>query len=74
MVNANGAHPLNVGPLPDRVQDLIVRVKEYERLTVEAASTRSPEVAVHALARNPLVNDPVLARRLVQALQPLETL
>lgn len=74
VVNANGAHPLNVGPLPDRVQDLIVRVKEYERLTVEAASTRSPEVAVHALARNPLVNDPVLARRLIQALQPLETL
>lgn len=71
VVNANGAHPLSVGPVPDSVRDLLVRVKDYERLTVDAAATPSVESAAHALARNPLVDDPTLARRLVDALQPL---
>jgi 6-phospho-beta-glucosidase len=71
VVNANGAHPLSVGPVPDSVRDLLVRVKEYERLTAEAAATPSVESAALALARNPLVDDPALARRLVDALQPL---
>src|SRR2546423_5639796 len=36
LVNANGARPLHVGRVPDRVQPLLARVKEYERLTVRA--------------------------------------
>jgi 6-phospho-beta-glucosidase len=70
VVNSNGAHPLIVGAVPDRVRDLLLRVKEYERLTVEAAASRSIEAARRALARNPLVDDPALARTLVDALQP----
>ncbi|MEP7200076.1 MAG: 6-phospho-beta-glucosidase, partial [Chloroflexota bacterium] len=71
VVNANGAHPLGVGHAPDSVRALLVRVKEYERLTVEAAAAPSAESAARALAHNPLVGDLTLARRLVDALQPL---
>jgi 6-phospho-beta-glucosidase len=71
VVNANGAHPLAVGPVPDVVRELLVAVKEYERLTVDAAVTPSEESATRALTSNPLVGDPALARRLVEALQPL---
>ena len=67
-VNADGARPLGVGRVPDTVRDLLVRVKEYERLTVDASRRRSEESAVRALAANPLVRDAGLAERLVHAL------
>lgn len=67
-VNANGALPLHVGPVPASVRDLLVQVKEYERLTVEAALNGSPEAARSALACNPLVGRAELAERLVAAL------
>jgi 6-phospho-beta-glucosidase len=70
VVNANGARPLNAGRVPPDVRDLVGRVKEYERLTVRAAASRSDDHAAHALARNPLVGERGLARRLVAALQP----
>lgn len=71
VVNVNGAQPLNVRRLPDQARDLIVRVKEYERLVIDAALTRSLEAAERALTANPLVGEPSLARALVAALQPL---
>lgn len=71
VVNANGARPLNVGAVPDRVRGLLVQVKEYERLTVEAALTRSLDTATHALTVNPLVGERDLAENLLRALQPL---
>jgi 6-phospho-beta-glucosidase len=71
VVSVNGAQPLHVRRVPDRARDLIVRVKEYERLAIDAALTQSPETAVRALAANPLVGETSLARTLVEALQPL---
>lgn len=68
VVNASGALPLHVGPVPDAVRDLLVQVKDYERLTVEAALTGSRETAWLALARNPLVRDPGLAEELITAM------
>jgi len=70
VVNANGAHPLTVGRVPPGVRDLLVRVKEYERLTVTAAGAASRDAAERALASNPLVGEAALARTLVDALQP----
>lgn len=69
-VNANGALPLFAGHAPDTVRDLLVQVKEYERLTVAAALARDPDLAARALARNPLVTSPDLARQLVAAMVP----
>jgi len=71
VVNANGARPLHVGRVPDRVQPLLARVKEYERLTVRAALARSVDAACEALANNPLVPDRATADRLVRDLSPL---
>lgn len=69
-VTAEGARPLAVGTAPPQVRDLIVRVKEYERMTIHAAETRALDDAVRALQRNPLVDDPTLAASLARALQP----
>ena len=71
LVNANGALPLHVGPVPGRIRPLLFRVKDYERRTVAAALARSPERAREALAANPLVPDPATAERLVDELSPL---
>jgi 6-phospho-beta-glucosidase len=70
IVNANGARPVAVGALPEAVDDLVMRVKDYEWLTLEAASTGADDDAARALARNPLVDDAALAERLVAALKP----
>ena len=71
LVNSNGARPLHVGRVPDRVQPLLARVKEYERLTVRAVLGQSVDAAREALANNPLVADRAMADRLVRVLSPL---
>jgi 6-phospho-beta-glucosidase len=67
-VGAGGARPRKVGKVPETVRDLLLRVKEYERLTVEAALSRSAEASRRAPAANPLVARPELAERLVASL------
>jgi 6-phospho-beta-glucosidase len=71
VVNANGAWPMNVPPPPPPVAEFIGRVKRYERLTIEAASSQTSQAAVEALASNPLVADRGLAHTLYDALAPL---
>jgi len=71
VVNANGARPLHVGRIPDRIQPLLAQVKEYERLTVRAVLAQSVGAAREALAHNPLIPDRVTADRLVHDLSPL---
>lgn len=63
VVDSNGTHPVHVGSLPVQVRDLVVRIKDYERRTVQAALGRDD--AAEALARNPLVANLELARALV---------
>jgi 6-phospho-beta-glucosidase len=70
VVNGNGARPLQVGGIPDRVAPLIAQVREYERLTVRAALTQSTATARDALARNPLVPEAAVDR-LIADLSPL---
>jgi 6-phospho-beta-glucosidase len=71
VVNANGARPLHVRRVPDRVRPLLQQVKHYERLTVHAALTQSLDGARTALAANPLVANPAAASALVDDLSPL---
>jgi 6-phospho-beta-glucosidase len=70
VVNASGPLPLSVPPVPESVRELLVRVKEYERLTVRAALEDSAELALEALTLNPLVGDRELAQRLLAELEP----
>ena len=71
VVNSNGVRALHSGPVPERVRPLLLQVKKYERLTVLAALQRDAGLAREALAVNPLVNEPALAGKLFEALQPL---
>jgi 6-phospho-beta-glucosidase len=71
VVNATGAWPAHVPPVPPRIAEFIQRVKQYERLTIQAAHAQTAQAAVDALAANPLVADRVLAHTLFDALAPL---
>lgn len=68
VVNASGALPLPVDPVPTSVLPLVQAVKEYERLTVRAALTRSKELALEALSKNPLVESREQAQHLLKEL------
>ncbi len=67
-VDRSGPHPLPVGPIPLAYRGLVQAVKAYETLTVEAAVTRSRDLAIQALINNPLVVDLSLAETLVDEL------
>ena len=68
VVNGNGPHALHVGALPPQVRDLVVRVKAFERATIEAVRQGTREALVAALALNPLVPTHAAAARLVEVL------
>lgn len=66
-VDNNGAHPHKIGEMPEMCKNLIVAVKHYENLTVEAIMKRSREKAIQALTVHPLVCSYALAEKLVDA-------
>ncbi len=57
--------PLTVGPIDMDSQLLIQQVKLYERSLVDAVVYRDLEALIDALAMNPLVPSPAVARDLV---------
>ena len=67
VVGASGAHSLAVGEVPGHARALVESVKEVERLTIEAALTRSRSLALKALALHPLVPSVNVARRILDA-------
>ena len=68
LVDKNGVHPLQYGPLPDGVRGLVCAVKSYETLAVEASAEHSRAKAVQALLAHPLVHGYENAERLVEEL------
>jgi len=60
-VSSSGVKPHKVGRAPAAVRDLMLRVKEYERLTVRASVSESRQAALAALTTNPLVGSKQLA-------------
>ena len=66
-VGADGPVPLAVSPPTLDQLGLMAQVKHVERLTIEAAVTGSPDVAVEAFARHPLVDSVTVARKLLRA-------
>lgn len=65
LVDANGAHPVAVDPLPYHAVGLVTAVKAVERAVLEAAESGSRAAAVRAFALHPLVDSVSVARRLV---------
>ncbi|MDN0198536.1 6-phospho-beta-glucosidase [Streptomyces sp. S.PNR 29] len=66
LVDANGAHPVAVDPLPDHATGLVCAVKAVEREVLAAAGSGSRTTAVKAFALHPLVDSVNVARRLVE--------
>ncbi|MFJ3304141.1 6-phospho-beta-glucosidase [Streptomyces sp. NPDC086549] len=65
LVDANGAHPVAVDPLPGHATGLVCAVKAVEREVLAAAESGSRASAVKAFALHPLVDSVNVARRLV---------
>ncbi|MFJ6837797.1 6-phospho-beta-glucosidase [Streptomyces sp. NPDC091209] len=65
LVDANGAHPVAVDPLPGHATGLVCAVKAVEREVLSAAESGSRATAVKAFALHPLVDSVNVARALV---------
>ncbi|MDV9198364.1 6-phospho-beta-glucosidase [Streptomyces sp. WC2508] len=65
LVDANGAHPVAVDPLPYHAVGLVTAVKAVERAVLDAAASGSRATAVKAFALHPLVDSVTVAGRLV---------
>ncbi|GGN87070.1 6-phospho-beta-glucosidase [Streptomyces albiflavescens] len=65
LVDANGAHPVAVDPLPGHATGLVCAVKAVEREVLSAAESGSRTTAVKAFALHPLVDSVNVARSLV---------
>ncbi|BAU87204.1 6-phospho-beta-glucosidase [Streptomyces laurentii] len=65
-VDAAGAHPVSVDPLPYHAVGLVTSVKAVEREVLAAAESGSRATAVKAFALHPLVDSVAVARRLVE--------
>jgi 6-phospho-beta-glucosidase len=68
VVTANGPRPLHVGALPPQVRDLVLRVKRFERATIDAVHASTRERLTNALALNPLVPSREVAASLIETL------
>lgn len=66
LVDANGAHPVSVAPLPDHATGLVCSVKAVEREVLAAAESASRTTAVKAFALHPLIDSVNVARKLVE--------
>jgi 6-phospho-beta-glucosidase len=64
-VTTDGAVPLPQDPPGPAQLGLMRRVKDVERLVVEAVTTGSRDAALAAFARHPLVDSEVLAGKLL---------
>ncbi|MET8569342.1 6-phospho-beta-glucosidase [Streptomyces sp. NPDC004783] len=65
VVDASGAHPVAVDPLPGHATGLVCAVKAVEREVLAAAGTGSRAAAVKAFALHPLVDSVNTAHRLL---------
>ncbi|GGT63256.1 6-phospho-beta-glucosidase [Streptomyces purpureus] len=65
VVDANGAHPVTVRPLPHHAVGLVTAVKAVEREVMAAAESGSRSAAVKAFALHPLVDSVTVAGRLL---------
>jgi alpha-galactosidase len=65
VVGARGVTGLSVGPLPPAIAAVLTARAEQQELTVQAALAGDRELAVQALALDPLVPSPDVARKIL---------
>ena len=68
LIDADGVHPISLGPLPDPIAKLIAMQVNVQQLAVEAAVRASKEIALQALLIDPVVNSAEAAVRLLDEL------
>ena len=66
VIGKNGAEPLKDAEVPAEILGLVVQVKAYELLTIEAAIEGDRRKALLALMNNPLVHDVKDARGILE--------
>ncbi|MCG3812851.1 6-phospho-beta-glucosidase [Photobacterium damselae] len=66
IIDAQGAHPLAFGHLPEAMNGLTHQIKSFERLTIDAAIHGDKQAALLALITNPLVADAQLATPILE--------
>jgi 6-phospho-beta-glucosidase len=64
LVGREGCAAVAVGALLPEQRELVIRVKEVERLTLRASAERSAALAIEAIAMHPVVDSRVLAERI----------
>jgi 6-phospho-beta-glucosidase len=64
----DGPIPQKIGHLPEAVRGLVISVKTYERLTIQAALSRSWDAATYALMQNPIVGSWSAAEQYIRRL------
>lgn len=68
LIDRHGPRPVESGRLPETVRGLVLSVKEYERLTIQAAVEGSRQLAKLALMVYPLVGQWQRAEEMIEAL------
>ena len=68
MTDADGIHPISLGPLPDPIAKLLTMQVNVQQLAVEAAVHASKEIALQALLIDPVVNSAEAAQRILDEL------
>lgn len=66
VIDSNGCVAKKPKQMPVAVHNLILTMKQYERLVVEAVLTKSKDKAIQALLVNPLIGDYEIARKVVE--------
>jgi alpha-galactosidase len=68
MTDADGIHPISLGPLPDPIAKLLTMQVNVQQLAVDAAVRASKEIALQALLIDPVVNSAEAASHILDEL------
>ena len=68
MTDADGVHPISLGPLPDPIAKLLTMQVNVQQLAIEAAIHASKEIALQALLIDPVVNSAEAAEHILDEL------
>ncbi|RPJ47538.1 MAG: alpha-glucosidase/alpha-galactosidase, partial [Chloroflexi bacterium] len=67
-VDAQGVHPVCLGPLPDGIAKLLHMQASCQQLSVDAAVDGSKELALQALLIDPVINSSLAAEKILNEL------